>query len=142
MLVILMMLRFAVPMITIGTDVLFQNFLASDYEASQQVINAASGQIAELHPPMPITAENQGVLERTKGWWLQNLDIKMRFEKLKQAVEQATEHIIRLIVIFLLQTLIIPFLLLWVLYSATKNIFAWGRQAPPDISDKWQRGST
>src|SRR3989338_1779348 len=123
MLIILVMLRFAVPMVTIATDMLFQKFMAVDYVTSQQVIDTASGQVAKLNPPVPITSENQGLLEKTKGWWSQNVDVKTRFENLKQAAEQATEHIIKLIVIFLLQTLIIPLLLLWVLYGAARGVF-------------------
>jgi len=112
-------------MVTIATDMLFQKFMAADYVASQQVIDTASGQVAKLNPPVPITSENQGLLEKTKGWWSQNVDVKTRFENLKQAAEQATEHIIKLIVIFLLQTLVIPLLLLWVLYSAARGVFEW-----------------
>ena len=58
-----------------------------------------------------------------KGWWSQNGDVKLRFEHLKQAAEHATENIIKLIVIFLLQTLVIPLLLLWVLYGVTRRAF-------------------
>lgn len=68
------------------------------------------------------TADNQGLLENTRRWWSQNVDVKMRFENLKQAAEQATEHIIRLIVIFLLQTLLIPLLLFWGLYRAARGV--------------------
>ena len=128
MLVILLMLRFAVPMVTIGTDLLFQKFLAADYETSQQVIDTASGQVAKLNPPIPITSENQGMLEKMKGWWSENVDVKTRFENLKQAAEQAIEHIIKLIVIFLLQTLVIPLLLFWALYGVARGAFEWPRQ--------------
>lgn len=128
MLVILLMLRFAVPMVTIGTDLLFQKFLAADYETSQQVIDTASGQVAKLNPPIPITSENQGMLEKMKGWWSENVDVKTRFENLKQAAEQAIEHVIKLIVIFLLQTLVIPLLLFWALYGVARGAFEWPRQ--------------
>jgi hypothetical protein len=47
----------------------------------------------------------------------------LRFEQLKQAAEHATENIIKLIVIFLLQTLLIPLLLLWILYGVTRRAF-------------------
>jgi hypothetical protein len=51
-------------------------------------------------------------------------------ETLKRAAEQATEHIIRLIVIFVLQTLVIPLLLLWALYAFVKQVFdrPWQRR--------------
>lgn len=128
MLVVLLMIRFAIPMVTIGTDLLFQKFMAADYETSQQGIDTASGIVAKLNPPVTVNSENLGVVEKIKGWWSQNVDVKTRFENLKQAAEQATEHIIKLIVIFLLQTLVIPLLLLWALYGVVRGAFEWPRQ--------------
>ena len=122
--VILLMLRFAVPVVNIATDWTFREFLAADYEISQKVIDGTSGQVATLTPPAPHTADSQGLLENTRRWWSQNVDVKTRFENLKQTAERATEHIIRLIVIFLLQTLLIPLLLFWGLYRVTRGILA------------------
>ena len=50
-LVILLMLRFAVPLVTIATDLLSQKFLSDDYVASQQAIDISSGKVATLNPP-------------------------------------------------------------------------------------------
>src|SRR5512139_1456158 len=122
-LVVLLMIRFAVPVAVIGTEKLFQKFMAADYSASQQAIDTTSGQLVQLNPPVDSTREDQGMLEKLKGWWSQNGDVKVRFEQLKQAAERATENIIKLIVIFLLQTLVIPLLLLWVLYGVTRRAF-------------------
>jgi len=56
------------------------------------------------------------------------VDVKTRFDNLKHAAEQATEHVIKLIVIFLLQTLIIPLLLIQALYGVARGAFEWPRQ--------------
>lgn len=122
-LVILLMVRFAIPMATIGTDLLSQKFLAADYKASQQAIDTSSGQVAALAPPVPTTSENAGMLEKMKDWFPKSGDVKMRFENLKKTLEQATEHIVKLMVIFLLQTLVIPLLLLWGLYGVVRGVF-------------------
>lgn len=128
-LVIALMLRFAIPVVTLGTDLLWQKFLATDYQASQQGIDSTSTQAAKLAPP-PV-AQSQGMLDRMKGWLSENADVKARFEELKQAAEQATEHIIRLIVVFLLQTLVIPLLLLWALYALARGVFERAGRWPP-----------
>ena len=120
-LAVLLMVRFAVPVVAIGSESLFQKFMVADYSASQQAIDTTSERLARLNPPA--AAGEQGVLERLQGWWSRNGDVKLRFEQLKQAAEHATENIIRLIVIFLLQTLVIPLLLLWVLYGVTRRAF-------------------
>src|SRR5690606_36985669 len=43
-LLVLVLVRFAVPVVALGGEVLFQRFLAPDYASSQQVIESASGQ--------------------------------------------------------------------------------------------------
>jgi hypothetical protein len=115
-----LMLRFAIPVATLGSDMLWQKFLASDYEASQQVIQTATGQVAQMNPPQAEAVNEPGWIDRIKGWVSQNGDVKLRFERLKQAAEQATDHMIKLIVIFLLQTLVIPLGLMWGLLALAK----------------------
>jgi hypothetical protein len=124
-LVIVLMLRFAVPVVTIGTDLLWQKFLAADYQASQQLMDSASGRVDTLNPVAPATAADASLVDRVKGWLAKNADVKQHFEDLKKAAEQATEHIIKLIVIFLLQTLVIPLALLWALYGLVRRVFEW-----------------
>jgi len=126
--VALLLVRFAVPLTTLGSDWLFQHFLADDYAASQHVIDTASGQTQALAPATGVEAPESGLLEKMKGWLSQNADVKARFEELKAAAEQAIEHMIHLIVIFLLQTAVIPMLLLWALYRIATNAIASPRR--------------
>lgn len=122
LLLILLLVRFAIPAVTLGSDYLFEKFLAADYAANQQAIELASGQIETSEPPVPLA--DAGVLDRMKNWFAdKNLDAGARLEELKQTAERITERVINLIVIFLLQTLIIPLLLLWALYAAIKAAF-------------------
>jgi hypothetical protein len=125
-LVILLMVRFAIPIVTIGTDLLFREFLANDYKTSQDAIKAASGQVAEINLPDQSLSEDRGWLERMKGEVndvLSKAKPVMHYNNLKQSAEQWVEHIINLIVIFLLQTLVIPLLLMWALYAVVRGTF-------------------
>lgn len=114
--VVLLMVRFAVPVVTLGSDLLFQKFMADDYHASQQAIDLTSSEIAQLSPSGAAVESKGGTIERFRGWWSQSIDIKARFDDLVRAAEQSAEHLIKLMVIFLLQTLLIPLLLLWGMY--------------------------
>jgi hypothetical protein len=130
-LLILLMVRFAVPVVTLGSDLLFEKFLSADYAASQQTIDLAAGQIEKTQPPVAAPAADAGVFDKMKGWLAErNLDAGARLEALKQAAERITEQIINLIVIFLLQTLVIPLLLLWALYGAARAAFEWPGRSP------------
>ena len=123
MLLILLMTRFAMPLVIIGSDQLFREFLAADYQSSQQVIEVASGQITKLNTAVAPVPEEQSLVARIAGWVSNKADIKAHLENLKQTVEQATERIIRLMVIFLLQTLVLPVFLLWVLWGIVRGAF-------------------
>ena len=129
MLLILLMTRFAMPLVIIGSDQLFREFLAADYQASQQVIEVASGQITKLNATVAPVTEDQSMVDKITGWVSRNADIKPHLESLKQTVEQTTERIIRLMVIFLLQTLFLPVLLLWVLWGILRGSFEMAPQA-------------
>lgn len=129
-LVVLLLVRFAVPLTTLGSDWLFQKFLADDYRTSQHVIETASGRTATLAPSIDVTAPDAGLIAKIRGWLSDNVDVKARFEELKEAAEQAIEHMINLIVIFLLQTLVIPVLILWGLYNLARSAIAWPPRPP------------
>jgi hypothetical protein len=130
LLVILLMIRFAIPVITIGTDFLFKKYLNAEYTANQQAISQASSQVKAFKPSVP-----EKVVD--KGWWAKTTDgakaivsegkevfnFEAHVQKLKQTTESWTEHIISLIVIFLLQTLVVPILLIWGLYVTVRSAF-------------------
>src|SRR4051812_44342936 len=121
LLVVLLMLRFAVPVVTIGTDLLSQKFLSAEYTASQSTLDASSGPAAKASPAFPGANESPGIAETIRGWLSQPGDLKQRFDYLKGTVEREIEHILKIIVIFMLQTTVIPFLLMWALYSVTRS---------------------
>ena len=127
--VILLMLRFAIPLVTIGTDLLSQKFLAADYVSSQRAIESSSGQVAILNPPIPASTEAQGTWDKVKDWISKSADVKTHFEDLKKTAEQAIEHVVKIMVIFMLQTLVIPLLLLWGLYGVLRSTFELPRHA-------------
>ena len=122
LLVVLLMVRFAVPVVVIGTDVIWQKFLAADYVATQSAIDSASGQAQKLGPSVVASVESTSLLERARQWVSGVTDVKARFDDIKLAAERVTEQIIRLMVIFLLQTLILPVLLLWALYAIVRGL--------------------
>lgn len=122
LLVVLLMVRFAVPLVVIGTDVIWQKFLSADYVATQSAIDSASGQAQKLSPAVVTGAESISLLDRAKQWMSGVTDVKARFDEVKLAAERVTEQIIRLMVIFLLQTLILPVLLLWAIYAVVRGL--------------------
>ena len=127
-LAVLLMLRFAIPVAAIGSDMLFQQFLAGDYVASQQALDRTAVQADKASPAAAPAVDKPGLLERIKGWaGAQGTAWKEGFDSLKQAAEQATEHVIRLMVIFILQTLVLPLALLWALFALARGVLRQAR---------------
>ena len=123
LLILVLMIRFALPLVVIGSNTLFKHFMEADYRESQGGIEAVSGQLDKLNPPSPASSEETGLIDKFKAWASQQPDFKSRYTQLKQAAEQATERIIKLMVIFLLQTLVLPVTLLWILWGVIRKIF-------------------
>ena len=130
LLILLLMIRFAIPVVTIGSDFLFRQFMETDYQSSQRGIESVSGQLAKIDAQDAAAADDKGVLERFKGWAAQQTDFKSLYANLKASAEQATERIVTLMVIFLLQTLVFPVALLWIMWSIARRIF----EAPPILA--------
>lgn len=123
LLLVLVLTRFAMPLATIGSDAVFQHFLADDYRASQQAVERSAGSAERLDPPA--AGGEAGLVERLKGWLgAQGTAWRARVDLLRQAVEQASAHIVKLMVIFVLQTLLLPLLLLWGLLGLGRGLLA------------------
>ena len=63
-------------------------------------------------------------MERARQWLSGVADVKALFEAIRSAAERVTEQIVQLIVIFLLQTMVIPVLLLWAFYRGLRGVLA------------------
>ncbi len=172
----LLFVRFAMPLVTVGSDFVFQRFLAEEYKESQNAISLSSNQLAKLSPPtesielkadaqtdpVPIVkppivisevasaspAESSanpkpGLFEgfatnfkekavhtlavakdATLGKIERMKDVTLgKIEKMKDLAAQIVEHLVKIIVVFLLQTLVIPLMLLWALLSLWRSAF-------------------
>ena len=127
-LVILLMIRFAIPLVTIGTDVLTQKYLMAEYNQNQKVIDGAPKKVNDYKDLVTKTPKTglAGVRDAFSNYLLKAkkaVDIESHYKGLQSAAEQWAKHIINLIVIFLLQTLIIPVMLIWILYEVVKSAF-------------------
>lgn len=120
-LIVMMLVRFAIPVVTLGSDLVFEQFLANDYLSSQRLLDRTASEVQVASPASGAAATNEGLLERMKSWaGSQNAAWKERFEGIKRTAEQATDHVVKLMVIFMLQTLIMPVALLWLLLALAR----------------------
>ena len=66
-------------------------------------------------------------VDKLKRWWssaIDKPDVAKRLDELRQLASGAADQIVRLIVIFLLQTLVVPVGLLWMLLGLGRGVVA------------------
>ncbi len=132
----LLIVRFAVPVAILGSDAAFQVFLAKGYEEDRAKIELSSGQIDKLATPLreskpeAPTDGSAGLFsfprqaEALREWLRQNTDVRKRLEELKEAASAAVNHVVNLIVVFVLQTLVMPLLIVWGLLRLGRVLLA------------------
>ncbi len=121
-------LRFALPILIIGTNVVFSAFLEDEHDAATAVLEATSTEIEVLNQPEAAAVPDDSgasFMDRLGNMWdssVQSLDVSGRIERLKESASSASEQIVNLIVIFILQTIILPLAFLWLFVEGLKAI--------------------
>ena len=120
-------LRFALPVLIIGTHVVFSAFLEEEHDAATAVLEATSSEIEEFNQNQTAAepGEESSFFDRMReaiGSSMESLDISGRIDRLRESASSASEQIINLIVIFVLQTIILPLAFLWLFVEGLKAI--------------------
>lgn len=130
LLILGLMLRFAIPVASAGADLAFEHFLADRYQAGEAAIASAATSVQDLAidagPDVGAPVERgglQGVWEGLKGRTLE-LDPRAKLDELRARAEAAVENVVWLIVVFVLQTLIIPLAVLGALWVLARNVLS------------------
>lgn len=145
LLLVLLFIRFVIPVATIGSAAVFDHLLKQDYETNQQVIDLTSQRLKTLSnattavPPVPspsaptddkstwkkLKDSVTGTASAISGTLTNPLPKALAsYEELKQSAEQAAEKMITLMVIFLMQTIVVPLMLMWGLYRLSAGVLA------------------
>lgn len=172
---VLVMIRFAIPVVTIGSDQLFQHVMAKDYAESQRVLEmstqeakgtttqntspekavggltnkapdggpgAASAPKSSLWDWLPgipgksntgdeVEVEKKSISDKVKEiFGGKTPTMKPDIEALRKSLESVPERVIKLIVIFLAQTIIIPLVLIWALYVVMLGVIRPSQPSP------------
>ena len=123
---VMLFVRFAVPLLIIGTNLVSDTFLATEQAAATAVLEATRTEIEELSEDAEAPSDpDQSIMDRLSSVIddaLESMAVADRLARLKEIASNASEHIINLIVIFVLQTIILPLVFVWLLVEALKGI--------------------
>ena len=109
----MLFVRFAVPLVALGSEAAFQLFMKNDYAAAQRTIERSTDEIAARNPPQAQNPVGRNWLEILRDWWSKVPDVGKLYDELRQIAGNTIEQIVKLIVVFMLQTLVLPLLFGW-----------------------------
>ena len=124
MVLLAVVVRFAVPLAAGLNEAVYQAFLAPDYARATAVIASGTAELQQLSTPATTAGE--------ESWWQQfrtRLDQAERavdFDRLRDWLsrrsEQMIDKFISLLVIFLLNTVLLPLAFLWAIFRLFKAL--------------------
>jgi uncharacterized membrane protein YhaH (DUF805 family) len=123
LLLVAVFVRFAMPVVAFASEQGYRLFMADEYAAAQATIEQSVGQFTSLAPPThePLRSGESWV-DRVRRWWSNAAEGGQRLEQMKQAAERVVDQVIRLIVVFMMQTLVLPLLFLWLLLQGLRGL--------------------
>jgi len=131
---VMLFLRFAVPLSLVANEALYVLFLQARYDESAQLMQDASHDLEEKSAELQAGAsaggeEEPGLLEsfnRALSSTAETVNFSRRLEHLKERAAELIEHLIQLSVVFILQTGVLPLAFLWILINLLRRLLSFG----------------
>jgi hypothetical protein len=131
---VLLVLRFSVPVMALASEGVYRLFLAEEYRQSLAALETTVERLDAMNDSATQTLQSvpdESLIDKAKrlyGNAAEMFDIKARFERYKLAAADATEQTVRLIVVFVMQTILLPLLFLWILMKVIKYVVMPARE--------------
>lgn len=127
-LLVVVFLRFAVPLAMIANEAVYAVFLESRFVESTQVIESAGAEIEQAGSPAEADQEDGegGLLDsigRTFDSTRESMDFRERLAYIGERASDVIEHMIQLAVVFIIQTGILPIAFLWLFLQLFRQLF-------------------
>jgi predicted membrane channel-forming protein YqfA (hemolysin III family) len=125
-LLFLLFVRFAVPVLIVGTTLISDAFLAPKQAEATAILRDTTEDIERINDETQAVApDDQSFMDRLGEMIdesLQSMRVGDRMQELKESASNAAEHIVSLIAIFVLQTILLPLLFIWLFLAGLKGI--------------------
>ena len=126
---LLLFIRFAVPVMLISNDLLYQEFLEQRFEQSTEIITEAGKEFEQIEAEgnkENTQDDDDGMLDSlTRAWssTVNSVDLSGRLQRMQAQAAVVIEHLIQLSVVFILQTALLPVVFLWFFIQVIKRLF-------------------
>ena len=128
--VFILIMRFSVPLMALGNELMFQVFLNDRYEHAAKALEVARDDLgninAENHQSSSQTELDDGLLGQAAQLYRQaiaQVNFEEKLASYQQSAESVSENTLHLIVVYLLQTMFFPLFFLWLITKSMREIF-------------------
>lgn len=116
----LLLVRFAVPAVGLANEGVYRAVMAGEYQSALAVIEASPKQV--VGRTQPAAPAEEGLLERLKRWSERATDLRAGYEAILQAAGEWTRTMVRLIALFVVQTVLLPLGFLWLMWRLARAV--------------------
>lgn len=119
-LMVLLLVRFALPLTALANEAIYRTFMADEYRAALATIEQSPAAVVGRTPEAPVAGE--GLVDRLERWWKGLPDMKTGYDAILQAASDWTGKIVRLLSLFILQTVVLPVGFLWAAWRLARGV--------------------
>lgn len=127
---VVVIVRFAVPVLVIAGDAFYEHFLEPQFNQSSEQLSITSQRLNDLQAEVDsadVTGadDQESLLGRARQMYrsaTQTLDVEQHLESFQNAAESISEHALRLMVVFIFQTLLLPLVSIWLILKLIKAV--------------------
>jgi len=116
-LVVLLLARFAVPLTAVANEALYERYMKGKHDQALTLVERTPQEVASATPAVP---SRETMRERFERWWSGLPDLKAGYQLLLDSASGWADKIVDLMVVFLVQTLIVPVGMLWLTWRAAR----------------------
>lgn len=128
LLLLLLLVRFSIPLMALANEGLYTAFMNERYAASQQSIQSVTDEIGKINRSAESAAqvtEDDSLLGTAKRLYqstIEKLDVRAYVERYQNAAADVSEQVVNLIVVFVMQTLLLPLLFFWGVMQVARRV--------------------
>ena len=127
---VLLLVRLAVPLIAVVNEGVYLVFLQPQYEESSKQLEMTTKNVDQLQQntkPPQLNENSDSVVEKMQALYnsaADAMDIQQQLASLKQTVSDVSQHALNLMVVFVLQTILLPILFLFIIYKSVIRLLS------------------
>jgi len=128
---LIVFLRFSIPLIAIANEQLYLNFSVQKYEQAQESLESSAITLQNINEDPPASSipddksslDNAGFISSIETWFDESdksFDFEEQVEALKGEADTISQQVINMIVVFVTQTFLLPLFFLWLLVRVAR----------------------